>query len=118
MNFFSRRLHQRCCCVIVKVVESPRDAPFFLYVATAAGVIVWNVNQQIAFSSIVRGKMEREMGNEIKMNLDTLIDFNCSVSHFMEVVVGVNHIGHSHRHRCNDNNNNDDKRNIQRIRCA
>lgn len=50
----------------------------------------------------------REMGNGIKMSLDTLIDFNCSVAHFMEVVVGVNHIGHHHRHRCNDNKHNNE----------
>lgn len=79
--------------------------PFLYITAAAASAAIWNVNLQIAFSSIVKSRIERgrEMGNEIKMSLDTLIDFNCSVAHCMEVVVGVNHIGHHHRHRCNDN---------------
>lgn len=85
----------------VKVMESPRDAPFFIRLQRRRLLLslplfgMWIY--KLHFHQLSKAEPS-EMGNEIKMRLDTLIDFNCSCrwrqSHWT-----------SHR-RCNDNKNN------------
>lgn len=66
MNFFRRLLY----------FGEPTWHTHFIYVAAATS-IVRNVNQQIAFWSIVKAEPKRNGKWNPKMNLDTLIDFNC-----------------------------------------
>lgn len=74
-----------CCCWLYRVWKNLRDAPIFLSLLCKWNGIDTNAIQWFKWRRIHSINRSGKRVENNKMNLDTLIDFNCIVLHFMEI---------------------------------